>query len=62
MIKMYATKIEAYDEETEELLFIVEACDEACCTVTISTTVDPASWYGISTDIHRAIILAVTGI
>jgi hypothetical protein len=60
-IKLYATKIEGYDE-TDECIFKVEGFDEGSCNVEISTMVDIESWNEIKDCIGEAIALSINGL
>jgi hypothetical protein len=60
-IKLYATKIEGYDE-TDECIFKVEGFDVGTCNVEISTAVDAESWNEIKDRIGEAIALSINGL
>jgi hypothetical protein len=56
MIKVYPTKFEAYDDETKDSLFTVEAFDECVATVKVETTVNVELWDKISHEIRDCLI------
>jgi len=60
-IKLFATKIEAYNE-TDECVFNVESFDEQTCSVEISTVVNVESWNEIKDRIGEAIALSINGL
>jgi hypothetical protein len=60
-IKLYATKIEGYDE-TDECIFKVESFDTETCSVEISTVVNVESWNEIKDRIGEAIALSINGL
>jgi len=60
-IKLYATKIEGYDE-TDEIVFKVEGFDAETCSVEISTVVNVESWNEIKDRIGEAIALSINGL
>jgi hypothetical protein len=60
-IKLYATKIEGYDE-TDECVFKVEGFDTETCSVEISTVVNVESWNEIKDRIGEAIALSINGL
>ena len=60
-IKLYATKIEGYDE-TDECVFKVEGFDAETCSVEISTVVNVESWNEIKDRIGEAIALSINGL
>ena len=56
MIDAYATRFEAIDEDTKDLLFIVEMFDENAADVNIKTVVTVESWDELSSKIRECLV------
>ena len=54
-ITVYPVKFEAYDDTTKDLVFVVEAVDEAAASVTIKGCIDVAAWDGLAPKIRAAL-------
>lgn len=55
-IKSYPVKIEAYDVDTKDPVFNVDAFDESAANVIISTVVNVSMWDVISSEIRKALV------
>jgi hypothetical protein len=58
-IKSYPVKIEAYDVDTNDPIFVVDSFDDSAASVTISTVVNVSMWDVISPEIRKALVSLV---
>lgn len=55
MINVCPVKVQAYDSETNDLLFTVETCDEGAATVEFKTVIGPSNIDQLVAAMRRAV-------
>lgn len=55
MINVYPVKVQAYDSETNDLLFTVETFDEGAATVVFKTVIGPTNIDQLVAAMRRAV-------
>ena len=56
-IDVFPVKIEGYDDDMKEGVFTVEASDEACANVKITTAVNAGTWDELSAAIRKSLLM-----
>lgn len=54
-IKLYPVKVQAYDTDTNDVLFTCETFDEVCVSLDVKTVVNADGWPELSESIKQAL-------
>jgi hypothetical protein len=57
VINVYPVKVQAYDAETNDLMFTMETFDECAAIVTIRTTIGPGNVDELTAALRRAVVM-----
>ena len=57
MINVYPVKVQAYDAETNDVLFTVETSDKGAATVEFNTTIGPNNIHEVVAAMRRAVAM-----